>query len=1077
MKFKKQKGFKKKDKDQIKYMNKSKKKMLIGIELIERKSGQLEKKTQSKGKVLIKDVVNTLSNVSWQNVANTSAIPVFLTPFTKIVTRILKESTKITRNDILKFTHFSTNLWNYIEKIDPNRTKVYTKLKAETSALTQLWDKYDTSSSVVVKWLAKAMTKILKTLFDLQRTAMMNMGYITGSILQEWFLYGEVFATEAILYSFIAMLELTISTPSFKSDYMRSVGVELFHYLDKIPNEKYNIVKTVSLGDFGGSHKEAIRWVANTMKSLSAVVLIGLHNIMLRCTETLNFIMSYITQIFESEFLQNKHDLSIPELKKIATGLIQNDLVSEDRKNKLRFAIKQVERVDKYVPKPGVVSPHLVALLLRQLYYGEEPDMCVGKDILKQRFGETAENVVSGVMESYELLRLEVELAFVTKDRDVPNSVEGGFGDWCGKKKDKTNDELNNDNNIQETPEERDNRLRQERFQRKASERRLYELTIDQRSLEEHRTRLEDERTAKKIEKDREELRVINDIKDINNSNLAVNREVYRVQLVDYKPGKNTVALKEAGDAARGFGTDALITVSQKLITLGEEIEQIEWELLYIESRVAQNRNILTQSEKRWTRNILMVSGVGVLIYFAWQYFSGIAQVSITSWETLANVASKYSSNSVFYLLKTQYEEYQKNTGLVLPAVASVMDLQNTANRLLHELNTYIPTDIIGFRNFIEKYGQTMQGIMLEASDGNLKILATQANENIYSVMEVVGGEAVINAQKLAVKSVQQVLSISIEGLMKGHLPSNLSNLVSALSSVKGTAIDMLASLWSAFKPSPSTYTSFTGLLQLSATRASGGFVDSVGKQLTSQYTTVFGVFIMYIIMVAGFARIFAIIGSDQYDTMIESGRVFTGTMIASATIFEVIIKRIGEATAANATVYWETLQSLVGPLALAAAIAGYFSPWGWLTSGFSRASTAYGNWIERRGIQQQQQTPLLPAPQPQQQSNTLTSAPSDRRSIQINLTEKESNKLAMSIGNRNYDQIVPTKKESDEDSSSDDEDSSSDVDSGLAMLKSCIVCAEKAFYMCSHCKIKGYCNEICASLDWSKRQNKHVSF
>ena len=1056
--------------------------MLIGIELIERKSSQLEKKTKSKGKVLIKDVINTLSKVSWQNVANTSTIPVFLTPFTKIVTRILKESTKISRNDILKFAHFSTNLWDYIEKIDTNETKVYTKLKAETNALTQLWDKYDTSSSVVVKWLAKAMTKILKTLFDLQRTAMMNMGYITGSILQEWFLYGEVFATEAILYSFIAMLELTISTPSFESDYMRSVSVELFHYLDKIPNEKYDLVKTVSLGDFGGSHKEAIRWVANTMKSLSAVVLIGLHNIMLRCTETLNFIMSYITQIYESEFLENKHDLSIPELKKIATGLIQNDLVSEDRKNKLRFAIKQVERVDKYVPKPGVVSPHLVALLLRQLYYGEEPDMCVGKDILKQRFGETTENVVSGVMESYELLRLEVELAFVTKDRNVPTSVEGGFGNWCGKKKDNTNDEEDGDD-VEETPEERDNRLRQERYQRKASERRLYELTIDQRSLEEHRRRLEDERASKKIEKDREELRVINDIKDINNSNLAVNREVYRVQLIDYKPGKNTVALKEAGDAARGFGTDALITVSQKLITLGEEIEQIEWELLYIESRVAQNRNILTQSEKRWTRNILMVSGVGVLIYFAWQYFSNIAQVSVTSWETLANVASKYSSNSVFYLLKTQYEEYQKNT---VPAVASVMDLQNTANRLLHELNTYIPTDIIGFRNFIEKYGQTMQGIMLEASDANLKILATQANENIYSVMEAVGGEAIINAQKLAIKSVHVVLSISIEGLMKGHLPSNLSNLVSALSSVKGTAVDMIASLWSVFKPSPSTYTSFTGLLQLSATRASGGFVESVGKQLTSQYTTVFGVFIMYIIMVAGFARIFAIIGSDQYDTMIESGRVFTGTMIASATIFEVIIKRIGEATTANAAVYWETLQSLVGPLALAATIAGFFSPWGWLTSGFSRASTAYGNWIERRGIQQQK-TPLLPAPQSQQQQtallpasqqpNALTSAPSDRRSIQINLTEKESNKLAMSIEKRNYDQIVPTKKESGEDSSSDDEDSSSDPDSGLTLLKSCIVCAEKALYICSHCKIKGYCNEICASLDWSKRQNKHISF
>jgi hypothetical protein len=1045
--------------------------MRISIDLIERKTVQSQNIAKKKGKTIVKDVTKALSQIPWRNVARSTTFPVSLPAFTKFLAHLTKEFTKVTQNDLRKFTHFATNFWDYIDQIDPNEKKVYLKLRSETSTLSDLWDRYDTSSSVAVKWLGNAMVKVTKSLADLQRTTMMNMGYITGSILEEWFYSGQVFATETILYSFMAMLELTISTPSFESNYMRSVGVELFHYLNGIPKEKYEFVKDVSLGDFEGTHKDAISWVAHSMKSLPMVVLIGLHNIMLRCIESLQTIMNYMTQLFDTEFKENAHDLEVSELKRIATGMIQNNLVSEDKKDRLKFAIKQVDRVEKYIPKPGVVSPHLVALLLRQLYYGEEPDKCVGKDILKQRFGETAENVISGALESYELLRLEIELAFVTKDENTPQSVEGGFGDWCGRKKETPDDPKGKE---EETDEERDTRLRNARFERKAHERRLYALTIDQRSLEEHRKRLEDELATRRIEKEREIVRVTNAIRDINNSNIEVNKEVNRVQLVEYKTGK-TVALKEAGKAVRGFGEDAKLAVLKDSKEIQEEIDQIEWELRYIDSRIVENRNVLTQSEKRWTRNILMVCGIGMLIYFAWNHFSSVAEVTVTSWEMLEKEASASSSNSIFFLLKTQYEEFQRVVGGALPKEASAMALHHTAGRILNQLNTYTQTDKIAFKNFIDKFGQTIQSIMLETNNADFKQLAVMANENIYKAFNAAEGDEFINAQTVALKSVQKVLTISVEGLMNGHLPSNLSNLVSTLASVKDAAIAGLSGIWSNWKPSPSTYTSIHGLLQLSATRASKGFVDSVGKQLTSQFTTIFGVFIIFIIMVAGFSRIFAIVGSSQYDTVIESGRVFTGTLIAAGSVFDVIVNRITEATVANNTVYWETLQSLVAPFALAAVIAGYFSPWGWLTSGVSRASTAYGNWVERRGIQQkqQQQTPALPAPSPQQQTPALpspeTTTPAQRRSIHISLTDKEAKQLAYKVDQRIYNPPVEKKEE---ESESDD-----DTSSGLRSNISCVICAEQAKFICSHCNNKGYCNKLCAQLDWSKQNKDHISF
>lgn len=1062
--------------------------MKLSVDLIERKTVQTQNITKKKGKAIVKNVTETLIQIPWPNVAKSTTYPVSLLAFTKFLAHLTKESTKITQNDIRKFAHFASNLWDYIDQVDPNGKKIYLKLRSETDALSDLWDKYDTSSSAAVKWLGKAMVKVTKALADLQRTTMMNMGYITGSILEEWFYSGQVFATETILYSFMAMLELTISTPSFESNYMKSVGVELFHYLNGIPNEKYELVKNVPLGEFGGTHKDAVKWVAHSMKSLPMIVLIGLHNIMLRCIESLQTIMNYMTQLFDNDFKENAHDLDVGELKKIATGMIENDLVSNDKKDRLKFAIKQVDRVGKYIPKPGVVSPHLVALLLRQLYYGEEPDKCVGKDILKQRFGETAENVISGALESYELLRLEVELAFVTKDKNTPQNVEGGFGDWCGRKKDEKDDPKGKE---EETDEERDERLRKARFERKARERRLYELTIDQRSLEEHRKRLEDELAARRIEKEREDFRVKHAIDDINNSNIEVNKEVNRVQLVEYKPGRNTVALKEGGKAVRGFGEDTKLAVLKDSNVIQEEIDQIEWELRYIDTRIVENRNVLTQSEKRWTRNILMVCGIGMLIYFAWNYFSSIAEVTIASWEMLERKASASSSNSIFFLLKTQYEEYQRSLGGVLPKEASVTALQHTAGRILHELNTYTPTTKVAFQNFIDKFGQTIQSIMLETNDVDFKQLATMANENIYNAFNAVEGDELINAQTVAIKSVQKVLTIAVEGLMKGQLPSNLSNLVSTLASVRNAAIAGVAGLWSAFKPSPSTYTSIHGLLQLSGTRASEGFVSSVGKQLTSQATTIFGVFIIFIIMVAGFARIFAIVGSSQYDTVIESGRVFTGTLIAAGSVFDVIINRITEATVANNAVYWETLQSLVGPFALAAVVAGYFSPWGWLTSGISRASTAYGNWVERKGIRQQQQTPALPAPQQQQQQTpalpapqqqtpivTLPSAetttPAQRRSIHISLTEKEAKQLAYQVDQRVYTPLVEKKDEEEEENESE---SDNDTSSGLRSNISCVICNERAKFICSHCNNKGYCNKVCASLDWSKQKNNHILF
>lgn len=1057
---------------------------MLMFQLLERKTIDSQKIIKSRGKSLFKDVEKAILTISWKSIVDFAEPVNFISPLGKLLNKIEKNQ-KLVGKDVKMLEELSSNMIDYLYQMDKKNQTTYAKMKAETNALNRVWEQYGSNSMISVKWLSKGLRLVLNALENAQREAMQNTGYIVGQILEQCFYSGETFATEAILFSFMTIFESTVSSPTPDFEYPRKVGIEMYYYLDRVTDNHLKYAKNVNIQGLS-NHRGVINWFATSMKTVPEITIIGINNIMLSCIESLQFMFDYYMGLYGKEFSIASYETETQKLREIAIELMESDEVSIERKERLKKAIYEADRVSSaVVPKPGTVSPHLVAHLLRQLFFQEKIDFAVGQQVLKQRFGPAFTNIIGGAFESHELLRQEIHLAFLTRDLPMDSKKIEGLWDWLfGKDKPKPNEPVVEPVVLPDQNEIEEEEIRLRRWERIKS-RRLggQDLPPTEEARNKYRDRLLIIRRDLQDNLRMEQAKIRRQLQGIENDNNTTTVEVMEIQKRSYKPGQTRAILK-AGESVRKIGDQAVEYTTMRAQELEDQIEQVDWEIAGIDNDASWDEFRLTTIEKRWMFVVLGLIGVGSILYLGHGWYSQAAQVATTTWEAMQKQAYKDNAGAVFEILKSHWET---NQGIqATTKIATVHELKDVANALLYKLVVFAPKTPEIFLQFIEPYGIMLQGIIVGTRDDNLRQMAIMANEQIIRAAT----KFKPGVQRAAVNAIHKVMLVSVQQLMDGQLPSNLDTLLAGLKNIPVSMFSQIGSFWKAWKPSPSSFTSGAGLLSLVSTTASSTFVDAVKKNFIAYHHVVFGYMALVIIFAAAVARIIGISQMTAYNTPAGVIKTFTGFSLAFMAITNVMFDKISDATAANATVFWDNFMFLGPMLAIAASLMGFLSPFGMLTKAVQWGSNSFSGWRASRLQQQQQQqmtaiTQQQPEPTPISRPGTQaiedivqptsTTSVRQRRTALVGLEDNQARMLSETIERRTY-QIAAVPNNNNETTSAEEEEEEKKPFVTPSELRSCIICSNQSAFICSHCDTHHYCSRACARKDWSVIQKKHIS-
>lgn len=1056
----------------------------LGVQLIERKTIDTQKEVKSKGRQIFRNASVAVRNVPWQNVVKNKTVPVFINDFAKLLKQIVEEKQPLTSDIISRFSNESKLLWNYVNKIDPQNKKIYSVFERETNNVEEVWKTYGDSFLSSFRWISKGLLKFVINLMDVIKIAVIEMGSRVGLILNQMFDRGHQIVIETILYSFTAIMEVTISNPSATSGYAKSIGVEMFSYLSAIDKKYYLQLKPVA--DTTDNY-DIVQWFAIAMKNLEMVTLSGMQTIMMTCIESLNSILEYITDMLSPGFDIATYETEVKELKEFAQELSEDENILQERRDALSVAIQNMDKQSNYLPKNGVVSPHLVALLLRQIYYRQTPDTCVGKRVVEQRLGSAAEEITTRLFEAHELLRIEIQLAL--RNTSVAAENIEGFWNWCGGKKKKPLKDDDDDNKDkkelkEETPEELESRLKLERIQREKTEREaraeangLFDIPPNDAAYNAKELELMEE-----LEKAQNDLNRIRgaygrDIEELNNNNNTYTVRAVQEAREQYRSGKGkTQQISRRLKVQTDLGKQAVLQIGYGG-DLQDLVNQIQWELRYIRRQRQNIEHTINTRQNRYFMYVLGLIMFGGFFYSCYYFMEQLGNACGTSWDKMGEAAQATGNYAIFQLWKDFYDEntlwYMPNMVQAVLRPPSPMLLRKIAANGLHELNTYVDAGYGPFMDFIYRYSVAIQDIAVTATNEEIKVLANFANSAIQTAASNPTAPAAIREN--AVVAIKTIISASNSMFFQGQIPSTLQSIIGALRNDAAAVLGGVSAAWRHFYPSPGSYVSPTGFLKLVTDGANENMVTAV-KSLFKAYINIgLGFPATLVVCLFGICRWAATYSTGAFNMVPQTGIILTGTIAALDVIVNQMFEVIKTGAADVSTAQAFRIASILG---IAAWCFG-FSPWGWVAGMLQRAAQ-----FSRSRVQGP--LPVLPPPATPQPTNPIPSlqpAPI-QQPPSYTVTDQQyeralvAREQELQVNARQPPPIIlnNNNETTSEEEEEEEEDKKKKTYVPPARLKSCIICSNQSAFICSHCDTNQYCSRACARKDWSVIQKDHVS-
>ncbi len=1061
----------------------------------------------SKGRQLLNESVDAIKMITSEMIQNSMEIP--FADFRETTKALMEPN--VGKDVVAQYVAGATGFWTYVFGIAKENRKILSQMRGEMLSAEKLYGEHNAAATMALQWIAKATERLVDALMISIEYATMKVACIIGGQLNTAYEMGDQVATETVLMAYTALLEVVISDPK-ENSFAVDVGIELSRSL-----------KSVEMLD-----ERQRAWLCNYMEAVPSVAVRAvLRGFNFASQLVMGVIFERFTSLMRNVFATADDMMDLKTIIGYATELSSNNAIPAANQVRLQTAIDHMKvqqtRMASKLDGKGVVSPWLVARVLRQFYYDQVPDQNAMKESIEQRFGSHAESIITGAMEARELLAIEIECALyeaggddnTTQRKQMQESIEGGADWWnslFGKKKDEKKATL--------TPEQ------EEEVRRKHGDARVREM----RAREDPDGVFDVPRNVMAIAKKRAELL---EALATANAELEQQKAKYgqQVELMEALNVRSLVgatrAAQDAIDSGRERGTQSnyklahrkdqnamLVSVIGNKIEIAQDaVDQIEYELKVL-AKMHTSIGSQVISDSHWfTKFYFILIGIGMFFYLYYVFQDQIHAMTSGSWTIMYNRAEKYGvTPAVTFLEKTYRATVEPATIWIPQRVRDYFDspsgatMNTLAGDVLNTLNRYRDTGQEAFDVLIDKYGGLVESLGITAKLPELRAASTAVSDMIRTASQ--DGATAIQRRD-AVHGIAGLVKWTNMILSGSHAPQDFVDFATSFAAKTGTLVaSIFSAIASKVSADPSQYVSIKGAFDMVASTASAEMLDAVKKQLMANSVIIMSYPYLIYFMVLGYAETTAMFTSRAYPTaelIKHGGLISVGTIAAIKPLVDGMFEHIGLAVEAN----MET-QALawfkVGTLLCIAAGCFGFGPALWFAQKFK------GYWNGRRKTPAPQE---LPSPPPEKlpasgggatrvtplNSSNLAPLQLEYHRVQDVTARQIELALQQKQLDEEYERLEETKKNLERKNKqlelprttprvdtpeSDDETAivvtvkksggGKKIDRTESHLMLCSQCNAPAAWNCNHCGgARKYCSDACFKKQWDNSKGTHL--